>query len=233
MPATTDSSVSATPGTLTVMEQKLPLSVRFSDTSEIHPSCEDEVPCVEKQSGSSKQPDSATVIGKPHSGRRNRRNNSAARLREQQLAEEKARHQARKVQQNIEKVKEFSQQLTPSALASFVKQYVANDLKELGIRQPLPGVPINGQAPVFPVSYCDGCIETIASYFENENMAGKVVNAEEMSEGEGKVFIEDKDRKKLATLFLLSLRLHFYDHVTVQAFNSRAMEQGGALYGVP
>ena len=238
MAATINPHVSATPGTLTVidsMEQKPPLSVKFSDTTEISPSCQHEEPCVgdskEKQSGGSKQPVSATHTGTPHSGRKNRRNKSAARLREQQKAEEEARDQSRRVQQNIEHVKKFSEQLTPSLLASFVKQYVANDMKLLGIRQPLPGVPINGQVPVFPISFCDDCIETIASYFENENMAGKVVNREETSEGDGKVFIDDK--KKLATLFLLSLRLHFYDHVTVQAFNSRAMEQGGPLYGAP
>nr|BDT63402.1 MAG: wsv260-like protein [Sesarmops intermedium nimavirus] len=126
-------------------------------------------------------------------------------------------HVQQKTQEDL--FEKFANQLTFPNLATEVKRYVPQQL--------ISGVPNNGRVFSSPASYCSDCVDRIASYFENENLAKNILKNDD-----GQV-CNIKDFKKLATLFLGVQHLQFYDHVTVEAFNNNAMEKGGSMYGVP
>ena len=151
--------------------------------------------------------------------RNSRRKNAITKAQEN----EKQRHQ-----ENFEFIQRFADQLTPKILAAEVKQYVSEDMEEIGIKEQISGVPNNGQVPFTPISYCKDCVDRIAAYFSDENVAKNILKNDD---DEGQVYI--KDVKKLAILFLDVQKLHFYDHVTVEAFNSNAMKRGGPTYSIP
>nr|AKS10619.1 wsv260-like protein [Metopaulias depressus WSSV-like virus] len=157
--------------------------------------------------------------------RRQRRNNA--------IAQQKAKEDAKiKSQENVEIIKKYTDQLTLKKLVAEVKQYKTKGMEELGIKKLIGGVPNNGQVLYSPTSYCSDCVNMIAAYFKDENMARNILKNDDDDDGvEVQVYI--KDVKKLATLFLDAQKLHFYDHVKVEAFNDNAMKRGGSTYGVP
>lgn len=65
-----------------------------------------------------------------------------------------------------------------------------------------------------PVVFCSDCVDRITSYFKDEEM-------------------EIEEIRKLVTLFLHTQRLYYFDHVTLEAFNDRAMKRGGSTYNMP
>lgn len=149
--------------------------------------------------------------------------------------ERRNRHKARddeknRLQENVEHIEKFAKSLTLRNLISEVERYAFEDLEELGIKEQISGVPNNGRVPFSPRSYCNDCVNRIATYFKDENVAKNIlVNGVEHDNEE--VYI--KDVKKLASLFLGAQKLHFYDHVTMEAFNNNAMKRGGSTYGLP
>lgn len=165
-----------------------------------------------------------TVIGKQRRSRRERRNNTIA--LQNALEDAKIKRQ----QEKFDLIKRFADQLTPRKLITELKKFVSEDMEELGIKEQISGVPNNGEVLFSPVSYCSDCVDRIAAYFYGENMAKNILKNDDDGVEE-QVYI--KDVKKLAVSFLNMLNIHFYDHITVEAFNNNAMKRGGSKYGVP
>ena len=158
---------------------------------------------------------------------------SSSRQQRRRTAQQKLRDDAR-LQQNIERIKGYADQLTPQNLIIEVNRYVRENLEEQEINKQISGVPDNGQVfQTWPVSYCTDCVDTIASYFKDEDLAKCILkDDDDADEGiEEPVLI--KDVNKLATWFLTTQNYNFYDHVTVEAFNDKAMESGGTLHDIP
>lgn len=180
-------------------------TVRFSDTvSFLDDDPEKKIPANAK---------------KQRISRRERRNN--------EIVQQKAQKDTKiKLHENFEIIKSFADQLTPERLAREVRYYERME----GIENLINGVPNNGEAPFSPISYCSDCVKRISTYFKDENLAKTILKNDD--DGiEHQVYI--KDIEKLATLFLNVQCLHFYDHVTVEAFNDYAMKRGGSKYGIP
>ena len=214
--------------------------VTFAETTGAADSSPAGQPPENNDNTSSSASPSADVGKGRHRPRRNWRQNLPQRIKERQRLEQKI---AEDYDEADEKAKEVQEQLLREAaeakaaeekleasltfekLKSLYEDLVIDNMKDRGIT-PLSGVPNNGDVHLVPIAYCDGCVDRLAYFLEDEDVSGAVTNG-----GKNPVYIEQ--RKKLVRELLADLKFRMYDHVTVESFNKKGMEAAGKLHRTP
>nr|GBG35469.1 wsv260-like protein [Metapenaeus ensis nimavirus] len=128
---------------------------------------------------------------------------------------------------------EYKNALTVPTLLKIAKDITEEVTEGKALYQPLCGVHNSSGPSIFPSTFCLKCVMRMSSFFKDIDLSNNVVNGDgERVNGDNTPCLVN-EVEDLARLYLDAMKLHSFDHVSVESFNKKAMEKGGWQYSLP